>query len=1542
MKKTILTSLFVFLVFLSSELFAESVGIEKAQKEDCHNCKKYMDEHKLFIKSPKKILREHKFKEWEQEKKEIVPVIINLNISSDDAGTDIFSGMPIKDRIITQQDRLAEKVLKNKNVKIRRIFENIPAFSCEIPIEILNDLVTDPRVDSIEPIEKSHLMTTQGISLIGANVYRSQYTGKGVSGVSEAVSVAVIDTGIDYSHYLLGDGFWGSSADKVKGGYDFAESDGDPTDPDGHGTSCAGIIAGEIDGGTTHNDGYEDYIGGVAIDAQLYALKVFPDSGGGAERDDIIAAIDWCTTQHGIDPSLHVISLSLGTDTRYGNFCDNDYPSYFNSVNAAYNVGITLVAASGNDGDTAGISAPACLSNVISVGAVYDDDIGSYWGSCSDIDTSSDMVTCYSNSAPIIDLLAPSNNATTTGNTGGLNYGFVLNFGGTSAACPYVAGAIAVIQEASYSLTGRKRLPNEIRSILTSTGTPITDNRNGINRTTPRINLEKAIQTMMYKLTPVAGSYGTISPSSEVYVEPGGTKTFYANPGTGYIVDKWYINGSLVQGSDGWGFLELSNIQANITVLVTFKIDNSSSGDLIVDRPAVNPYETGDSSVMCSGTAPSNTYIVRWENTTTGNSGNTGDPPGTTWAERISLDMGSNSIVFRAYDDSDNLLDSVSITVIRVNNIRQADGSNQRNCWISSGHSNFHGTGITFVGYDLDGGYYNERGLVIFDLPSLPFGWTSINNAIFGAKTTSGDHTGGGAMGLTIRRITGSWNEPSVTWNSQPGYTTSGQTTQNVGNVNNQWFYWDVTSIAQSWYGGSNNYGLFMISQSENNGSNLERVFRNSEYRLTIQYSIETQVPLIQITSPTSDPSYTTGMSSIALAGTASDNYQISYVDYRNQTTGASGTASGTNSWSCTVPLTAGSNTISVIAYDMCGNADSDTITVFYLTPPTMVTATDDIMDYVFIQWEPVIGAGYYRVYRSGSETGMKLAVSSWTDGLSFVDSTAVSGVAYYYWVTAAADISGTGESEFAGPAIGKRPALPNPDITGDGKVNFADFAVLASQWLGTGCQESNAWCDKADIDHSGAVGFDDILIMAENWLNGTGNMEEGLVAYWGFDDGTAMDNSGNGHDGSVLGAVPTGGVSGSALSFDGINDYVSIPYSSEFAYTIGQDNVTISAWVYPCDKDNIEHGAIYFDRAVGNDVVAIYMTINQGNFTLGGWSPTDTGYDVPNVTVPSNNQWYFMTAVFNSIEAKLYINGNLESSAPLVGVSLTNGGTGMIIGKAQGGYWENYFNGKIDEVRIYNSELSPSEIIALYNLSGPTDIVWVPINDPGVSGHEGFTGEMSKYETTNTQYCQFLNASLASGDITVGTDNIVYGANGSNSGADFVGQVYYNLAGAGYSNDGAINGGAARINYTGSSFTVDSDFENHPVTHVSWYGSTAFCNYYGWRLPTEWEWQAVADHDGSFNYGCGININTSIANYYHSIHLDGTTVGGHFGTYGYGMCDMAGNVWEWTSSIYSGSDRVVRGGTWGSLNEVCTVSDKTHCDHPYRTTHYIGFRICR
>ncbi len=259
-----------------------------------------------------------------------------------------------------------------------------------------------------------------------------------------------------------------------------------------------------------------------------------------------------------------------------------------------------------------------------------------------------------------------------------------------------------------------------------------------------------------------------------------------------------------------------------------------------------------------------------------------------------------------------------------------------------------------------------------------------------------------------------------------------------------------------------------------------------------------------------------------------------------------------------------------------------------------------------------------------------------------------------------------------------------------------------------------------------------------------------------------------------------------------------------------------------------------------------------------------------------------------------------------------------------------------------------------------PAGMVFVSINDDGSGmkdssgnpiSHGGFNGEMSRYETTNAQFCEYLNAALASDDIYVGNDDVIYGKIGSNSGDDFPSQVYFDTyAASSYS----------QITYSNGTFSVRSrdgySMANHPVGEVSWYGATAFCNYYGYRLPTEWEWQAVADYDGSYTYGCGNIIDYSRANFHDSLYgysnplnlstWPYTSPVGYYILCGYGMFDMAGNVWEWTSTVIgsSGGYRVIRGGGWGSGNYDeynCTVSDRP-VYYPSSSDNSFGFRVCR
>ncbi|MBD3407962.1 MAG: S8 family serine peptidase [Candidatus Lokiarchaeota archaeon] len=239
------------------------------------------------------------------------------------------------------------------------------------------------------------------------------------------VKVAILDTGIDYNHPDLNDIY--------AGGYDFVQNDNDPKDENGHGTHCAGIVAAEDNG---------EGVIGVAPHASVYAVRVL-DAQGSGSISDIVAGIDWA-----IDNNMDVISMSLGASSG-----DSTLES---AVNRAYNAGLVVVAASGNDGHN-GISYPAAYSNAIAVGAT---DSSHNLASFSNYGAEQEVV------APGVDIYSTMPTYRVTLNSwwyGGLSQDY-SEMDGTSMACPMVAGVVALILDADPTLT-----PSEVRDILHTT-----------------------------------------------------------------------------------------------------------------------------------------------------------------------------------------------------------------------------------------------------------------------------------------------------------------------------------------------------------------------------------------------------------------------------------------------------------------------------------------------------------------------------------------------------------------------------------------------------------------------------------------------------------------------------------------------------------------------------------------------------------------------------------------------------------------------------------------------------------------------------------------------------------------------------------------------------------------------------------------------------------------------------------------------------------------------------------------------------------------
>ncbi len=395
--------------------------------------------------------------------------------------------------------------LEQAGLTAGRTFSYQFGFSARVTPAQLDLLLNHPDVVAVEPDIELRPHLAQGIALMQAGTIRSQHDGSGVS-------IAVCDTGLDSSHPRLGGGGFPNA--KVIGGYDFGDNDADPRphalSGDAHGTACAGLAAGDT--GTVG-----DYIGGVAPGAKLYALKITGGTSGTADSSALIAAWEWAITHQYDDPAnpILVISTSFGGGS-YPSTCDGEVSALTTAAANAVAAGISLFASAGNEGYCNAISFPACISHVYAVGSVYDSSFGTYLpcvdqASCVSrtastqcgtgwyaVDnTRADMVPSYSNSSSALSLLAPANEAYTTdiAGSGGYSPGdYYTSFGGTSAACPYAAGAAAVLQSVAKSETGSFLSPSRLLDTLVRTGDTVIDSKNGLGRS--RINLGSAAASL--------------------------------------------------------------------------------------------------------------------------------------------------------------------------------------------------------------------------------------------------------------------------------------------------------------------------------------------------------------------------------------------------------------------------------------------------------------------------------------------------------------------------------------------------------------------------------------------------------------------------------------------------------------------------------------------------------------------------------------------------------------------------------------------------------------------------------------------------------------------------------------------------------------------------------------------------------------------------------------------------------------------------------------------------------------------------------------
>ncbi|MHB1055273.1 MAG: S8 family peptidase, partial [Thermoleophilia bacterium] len=314
-----------------------------------------------------------------------------------------------------QQDTLSG--LDAQDFKVKHQYQTFSSIAGSVTQSGLNKLRNNPNVVRIDEDFQVHTTLNESRGLIRANeAQAASYTGAGQV-------VAVIDTGVDYGHPDLG-GCYGPAC-KVLGGWDIVNNDPYPMDDsvNSHGTHVAGIIA--ANGGAR----------GVAPGASLLAFKVC-DSGGNCDWSNVEAGIDATTNWSIANGRSVTINISLGGGS-------NSTPCWDAGMQTAYDNGIFMAVASGNDGYGDSISFPACVTTAFSVGAVYDANLGNQaWSGCTDSSTAANQITCFTNRGALLDILAPGAQITSTVRNG--SYG---NLGGTSMAAPHVAGIAALLHQ---------------------------------------------------------------------------------------------------------------------------------------------------------------------------------------------------------------------------------------------------------------------------------------------------------------------------------------------------------------------------------------------------------------------------------------------------------------------------------------------------------------------------------------------------------------------------------------------------------------------------------------------------------------------------------------------------------------------------------------------------------------------------------------------------------------------------------------------------------------------------------------------------------------------------------------------------------------------------------------------------------------------------------------------------------------------------------------------------------------------------------------